>query len=37
MEIRNLTPHTVVVLRDNPEGEITGFTAGPAIKEGKFS
>lgn len=37
-KIVNLTPHAVLILRDNPEGEITGFTGtGPAAKEGKFS
>lgn len=36
--IRNLTPHPVIVLRDDPEGSVTGFTGvGPAAKEGKFS
>jgi hypothetical protein len=38
MKILNLTPHPVVVLRDDPEGPITGFTGvGPAAKEGRFS
>jgi hypothetical protein len=38
MKILNLTPHPVVVLRDDPEGEITGFTGvGPAAKEGRFT
>lgn len=37
-EIMNLTPHSVVVLRDDPEGDVVGFTGvGPAAKEGKFS
>lgn len=28
----------MIILRDNPEGEITGFTGvGPAAKEGKFA
>jgi len=36
--IINLTPHPVIVLRDDPQGEIVGFTGvRPAAKEGKFS
>jgi len=38
MKIINLTPHPVVILRDDAEGNISGFTGtGPAAKEGKFS
>jgi hypothetical protein len=38
MQILNLTPHPVVVVRDDPEGSVTGFTGvGPAAKEGKFA
>lgn len=38
MNIRNLTPHPVIVLRDDNEGSVTGFTGvGPAAKEGKFT
>jgi hypothetical protein len=38
MRIENLTPHSVIVFRDNPEGEVTGFTGvGAAAKESKFS
>lgn len=37
-EIENLTPHTVVVLRDDAEGTVVGYTGvGPAAKESKFS
>lgn len=36
--IINLTPHPVVVLRDDAEGAVTGFTGtGPSAKEGRFS
>ena len=36
--IKNLTPHPVVVLRDDPEGAVAGFTGvGPAAREGRFS
>ena len=38
MNIVNLTPHPVIVLRDNAEGSVNGFTGvGPAAKEGKFA
>lgn len=38
MNIINLTPHPVVVLRDDPEGAISGFVGtGPSAKEGRFS
>lgn len=38
MEIKNLTPHSVVILRDDAEGAVTGFTGvGPSTKEGRFS
>ena len=38
MQIVNLTPHPVVILRDDPEGEVVGFTGNPpAVKEGRFS
>ena len=38
MNIRNLTPHPVIVLRDDSNGSVTGFTGvGPAAKEGKFA
>jgi len=38
MNILNLTPHPVIVLRDDTEGTVTGFTGvGPAAKEGKFT
>lgn len=38
MDIINLTPHPVIVLRDDPDGSVTGFTGvGPAAKEGKFA
>jgi hypothetical protein len=38
MKILNLTPHPLVVVRDDPEGSVTGFTGvGPAAKEGKFA
>lgn len=36
--ILNLTPHLVIVFRDDPEGAVTGFTGvGAAAKEGRFS
>lgn len=38
MTITNLTPHPVVVLRDDPNGEVTGFTGvGAAQMEGRFT
>lgn len=37
-EIINLTPHAVIILRDDAEGTVVGFTGvGSATKEGKFS
>ena len=38
VKIMNLTPHSVIVLRDDAEGAIVGTTGfGPAAKESKFS
>lgn len=38
MTIRNLTPHPVVILRDDADGVVVGFTGvGPASKEGRFT
>lgn len=38
MNVLNLTPHPVIVLRDDVNGSVTGFTGvGPAAKEGKFT
>jgi hypothetical protein len=36
--VKNLTPHAITILREDPEGPIVGFTGvGPAAKEGRFS
>lgn len=38
LQIVNLTPHPVLVLRDDAEGTIVGSTGfGPAAKEGQFT
>lgn len=38
MNILNLTPHSVVVLRDDTNGSVIGFTGvGPVAKEGRFA
>jgi len=38
MKIVNLTPHPVIIVRDDPEGANTGFVGvGPATKEIKYS
>jgi NAD(P)H-dependent flavin oxidoreductase YrpB (nitropropane dioxygenase family) len=38
VSIMNLTPHSVVVLRDDAKGDIVGNTGfGSAAKEGKFT
>lgn len=33
--IRNLTPHTVIVLREDPDGDVTGFAGYGASAEGR--
>jgi len=36
--IRNLTPHAITLLRDDPEGEVRGYFGNPpAVREGRFS